>query len=1303
MSLNDNRAGACIHRRFERQAAHAPHASALQGPEGSATYAELNARANRLARHLCRQGVRPGALVALCLERGAALVTSMLAVLKTGAAYVPVDPAYPAARIAFMLADADPALTLATRASAAVLPASARPLLLDEAPWQAEDDIDLPRDVDAGSLAYVMYTSGSSGRPKGVLVEHRQLACHVDAFTALVGLTARDRVLQFAAPAFDVLAEEVWPTLLAGATLVLRDPGPADALAAFTRQVETRRITVLNLPASFWHPWCDHVLSSGARLAALRQLVVGSEVVQPGRVRAWQAHFGYRIAIANAYGPTETTITATAQQLPPLPAHAARVPIGQPLAGTSVAVLDAQGLPVAAGEPGELYIGGARLARGYLNRPDHTEECFVTVGGQRMYRTGDLVARLPDGALDFLGRIDGQLKVHGHRVEPGDVEACLVRHPRVGAAVVIADDGGLVAYVTPADAQPVPAPAELHALARAALPPYMVPAAYVRLDALPLTANGKLDRRALPAPCPAAYPAQDYDAPQGDAERELAALWCALLKLPRVGRHDDFFALGADVPAALGLVARLRDRGMAIDVTGLCRRPTLATLAALAAAPPHGAAVAYVDADGDTPTSAFGLHARAHGTPATARRHVDPALALRLRAQARRLVVMLAGVVHVAWALVLARGAGTDDVTFGTVLPGMPTCAGSGATGPAAALPLRLTLGGLDAAHAVRNAHAALATLLDRPTAAAACGPFHALLEYRHGTAAAPPPSAPDCPLVLTVDDVDGALRLTVRGDAAIGPARIGDFLDCALYKLADALEHAATGPVTALDVMPAPERARLLGFAEARALPDQGCLHGLVEAAAARAPEAVALVSGAERLTYEALNERANRLAHHLQALGVGPDQPVVLYLPAGTALAVAALAVLKAGGACAAVDRQASAERLAFVLADTGARVLLTESGVAVPDGSAAVLRLDEAGPWRAMPRANPASATTPAHLAWIVHGRSGAGVPLAHRNVTRLFPATFAHIDCGADDAWAVCASPASDLFVWELWGALVTGARAVLVPPAASRSAPRLLRLLERERVTVLNQRAGQFAQLARADKRHPAELALRHVIFRGDAPPADMLAAWLARRSVPPRMHALHGSAEVGIHATWRALDPAGADGGPDGGTVGRPLADIALYVLDARGLPAPIGVAGEVHVGGPGLAAAYLNRPDLTARRFVVHPLAPGERLFRTGVRACWRVDGTLDAAAAGTAVIQAPTAPAEILASSPAPALPPPMRLQSAPRACHGGVARQAPARARHVLGAGGELALLPTSPVPPPPALRKSPLRARRRALGH
>ncbi|WP_338760437.1 amino acid adenylation domain-containing protein [Massilia sp. METH4] len=1282
----------CIHRRFERQAAHTPHAVALQGTEESLSYADLNAAANRLARCLQRRGARPGALVALCLERGAALVTAMLAVLKTGAAYVPVDPAYPAARIAFMLADAEPAVTVTRGDCAGQLAPGRATLLLDRAPWAQEDDANLARDVDAGSLAYVMYTSGSTGQPKGVLVEHRQLSCHVDAFAALAGLSPRDRVLQFAAPAFDVLAEEVWPTLLHGATLVLRDPGPADALAAFTRQVAARRITVLNLPASFWHPWCDHVLASDGevRLPALRQLIVGSEVVQPGSVRAWQARFGTRVAIANAYGPTEATVTATAQQLPLLPPGAARVPIGRPLAGTIVRVLGAARRPVAPGEPGELYIGGTRLARGYLNRPDLTAERFVHVDGERLYRTGDLAALLPDGSLDFLGRIDRQLKVHGHRVEPGDVEACLVRHLGVGSAVVVADasTGQLLAYVTPADGATPPAAAELRAMARAALPPYMVPAAYVCLPALPLTANGKLDRGALPAPDAAAFPEQDYDAPQGEAERELAALWCALLRLPSVGRHDDFFALGGDAPAALGLVDLLRERGHGIDMRAFCLRPTVAALAALpsslnalaslpsslnalaslpsslnalaslpsslnalaslpssldalaslpssprpqAALPPAPALQdnPAIDAaffqsmlqGAPPPVPPFGLDG-VHATD-LASRHVDPALALRLRAVARRHGVMPAGLFHLAWACVLARGTGRRDVVFDSLLPACHTATGMGEC----LLPVRLALDGAGAVAALRHTHARLALLLDHRHL-----PYRArestLLHYRHQGTEVPPQAG--YPLAFTVDDLGDGFRLAAQCAAAAGPARICDYMLCALQALADALEHAPDTPIAALDVMPPAERAQLLRWAAPSAFPDRGCLHRLVEAVAARTPHAVALTCGGTDVTYAALNDDANRLAHHLQALGVAPEVAVALCLPAGVPFVVAALGVLKAGGACMPFDAAVAHEHLAAALGEAGARIVLADRQVDIP--SATVLRLNGPGPWQAMPRANPASAAVSSHLAWIVRGADGASVGLEHRNITRLFPAAGRWLDTGAADSWAVCAGPSSARFLWELWGGLLAGGRAVLVPAAVAAAPAALARFAGEQKVTVLTCRS-----LADAADVPPG---VRHLILHGKTPATPVVADWRRRHPRGARVFAMHGSAGTGVYATCRPLDA----GAPDhAGTLGHPLPDMAVFVLDAHGLPAPIGVPGELHVGGAGVGR-LLDGSRQRHGRFVTHPLAGGERLFRTGMQVRWLVDGTLDGQPDGPAS-EPPSQPApRPAASAPSgPALPQP------------------------------------------------------------
>ncbi|MGW3961742.1 non-ribosomal peptide synthase/polyketide synthase [Amycolatopsis sp. NPDC005003] len=509
---------------IEAQAARTPDAVAVVSRDERLTFAELDARADRLARLLAARGAGPERIVALALGRSVEIVVAQLAVLKTGAAYLPVDPDYPAERIAFMLADAKPVVVV-TR------PGTPPPvddvLVLDgsEAHGPAAP---LGRSVPPTAPAYVIYTSGSTGTPKGVVVTHAGLASFAGAEIAHFDVRPGDRVLQFSSPSFDASVLELCMALPAGAALVVPPPGPllGDHLAAVLRE---EGVTHALIPPVAMASVPD------VDLPAFRTLVVGGEACPADLVARWAP--GRRMI--NAYGPTETTVVATwSDPLEP----GATPPIGRPIRNTRVRLLDAALRPVPIGVPGELYVSGAGLARGYLDRPGLTASRFLAdpfgAPGERMYRTGDLARWRADGTLEFLGRADDQVKIRGFRIEPGEIVAVLRKHPGVRDAAVVADGQRLIAYVVGEETG-------LREHVAAALPAHFVPAAFVRLDALPLTANGKLDRRALPAP---AAPAESagYAAPETETEEVLAAIWAEALDLDRVGVEDNFFALGGD-------------------------------------------------------------------------------------------------------------------------------------------------------------------------------------------------------------------------------------------------------------------------------------------------------------------------------------------------------------------------------------------------------------------------------------------------------------------------------------------------------------------------------------------------------------------------------------------------------------------------------------------------------------------------------------------------------------------------------------------------------------------------------------
>ncbi|QKW05282.1 amino acid adenylation domain-containing protein [Streptomyces sp. NA04227] len=576
-------AASTLPRMFAEQAARTPGAPALITAEGTTAFAELDAAANRLGRLLLARGAGPGRIVAVSLPRSARLVTALLAVAKTGAAYLPVDPAYPAERIRFMLEDAAPALLL-TSGPGPQEPAALARLDLDDPAHRTElaafPDTALGDDERGGAIvpedpAYVIYTSGSTGTPKGVLVAHTGIPSLVAGQSERFAVGAGDRMLHFASPSFDASVAEICVALLSGAALVL---APKDELLPgepLARTLERFGVTHVTLPPSAL------ATMQPAQLPPAMTLITAGEAL-PAELAAVFAP-GRRMI--NAYGPTETTVCATMSE----PLSGSGTPsIGRPITGARVRVLDEWLRPVPVGVQGELYVAGAGVALGYLHRPELTAQRFVPdpfgAPDARMYRTGDLVRWRADGQLDYLGRIDDQVKIRGFRIEPGEIEAAVLAHPGVAqAAVTVREDRPgdkrLVAYMVPREGTTT---ADVRAALTERLPAHMVPSALVSLTALPLTPNGKIDRKALPAPEVSRGDLDEpYTAPRDETERSLAEIWQRLLGVAQVGVHDNFFHLGGHSLLATQLTAQIgAAHGIRVPVRELFDHPTVAALAA---------------------------------------------------------------------------------------------------------------------------------------------------------------------------------------------------------------------------------------------------------------------------------------------------------------------------------------------------------------------------------------------------------------------------------------------------------------------------------------------------------------------------------------------------------------------------------------------------------------------------------------------------------------------------------------------------------------------------------------------------
>ncbi|MBW8874484.1 MAG: amino acid adenylation domain-containing protein [Acidobacteria bacterium] len=574
----------CLHVLFETQARRTPEAVAVSFDDEEMSYAELDRRAERLARRLRASGVGPERVVGVCLERSPELLVALLGVLKAGGAYLPLDPDSPRERLALMLADARPAVLLARR-DRFPEPPPALPVL-DPAEW---DGGSAPAPAGAGAdpanLAYTIYTSGSTGRPKGVMIPHGAIVNRLLWMQRRLPLGPDDRVLQKTPFSFDASVWELFLPLAVGARVVLAQPGGHQDSAYLVEAVVRHGVTVLQLVPSMLRVFLE--TAGVERCAPLRRVFAGGEAL-PGEVRE-RFHSLLGAELCNLYGPTEVSIDSSFW--PAVPGERLAVaPIGRPLDNLRIFVTDPGLRPVPIGTPGELHVAGRGLARGYLGRPDLTAERFLPdpwsgEPGGRLYRTGDLVRHTADGILEFLGRTDHQVKIRGFRIEPGEIEAALAAHPGVRqCAVVTRDDARgdrrLVAYFVPESG--TVATGALRDFLRERLPAHMVPAAFVPLAGLPVTSSGKLDRSFLPAPEPAGVEEEGYAAPAGPVEELLAGMWEDVLRVERVGRHDDFFDLGGHSLLATQLIARVRDAlGVDVPLRGLFESPTVAGLAEL--------------------------------------------------------------------------------------------------------------------------------------------------------------------------------------------------------------------------------------------------------------------------------------------------------------------------------------------------------------------------------------------------------------------------------------------------------------------------------------------------------------------------------------------------------------------------------------------------------------------------------------------------------------------------------------------------------------------------------------------------
>lgn len=590
---------ACLHQLFEAQVKQTPEATAVMFEHEKLSYRELNEKANRLAHHLRASGIGPESLVGICMERSLEMMVGIMAILKAGGAYVPLDPAYPKERLALMLSDARPSVLLTQQRQLDSLPPHHARVICIDSDWkliaqQSEDNIDAQAAPE--NLAYVIYTSGSTGTPKGVMIEHRSVVNFSKSAATEYEIEPGDRVLQFASMSFDASAEEIYPCLSRGAALVLRNDAMLASISSFLEKCREWGITILDLPTAYWHELVERLDEGGVKLpGSLRLVIIGGERAMPERLSAWTKQVGSRVRLVNTYGPTEATIVATAHDL----THTGtsererlEVPIGRAINNARTYILDHRLRPVPIGVPGQLHIAGAGIARGYLNRPDITSQKFIANpfnrdGHDRLYKSGDLARYLPDGNIEFCGRVDNQVKIHGFRIELGDIESAAAACPAIKNVVVLAredvpGDKRLVAYVVPSPGMnPADVAREVREFLTSKLPAQMLPSAFVALDEFTLNHNGKIDRASLPAPDHERTDMRGaYVKPRDPLEYQLVQIWEELFDIRPIGIKDSFFDLGGHSLLSVRMMDRIEQViGKKLPISTLFSGATIENLA----------------------------------------------------------------------------------------------------------------------------------------------------------------------------------------------------------------------------------------------------------------------------------------------------------------------------------------------------------------------------------------------------------------------------------------------------------------------------------------------------------------------------------------------------------------------------------------------------------------------------------------------------------------------------------------------------------------------------------------------------
>ncbi|HKQ36784.1 MAG TPA: amino acid adenylation domain-containing protein, partial [Verrucomicrobiae bacterium] len=1244
---------------FEAIAAKTPDAVAIVDGATQCTYREVNARANQLAHYLQKFGVKAGTPVGVYLERGLPMIVSFLGILKAGGAYVPLDRGYPKERLTFMIEDTHSPVLITTEALRPGLPSTtAKVVCLDseETGIAAEPNAGLDSGGNGESVACIIYTSGSTGRPKGVLIPNRGIA-RICLNVDYGQITSADVVPQISNCSFDAATWEIWATLLNGARLVVFRPEMLVSMRDLSDAVTRHKITSMFLTTAL----LNQVAAEAPEIFRnLRQLFFGGEAADP----KWVAEVLRKAPpqrLVNMYGPTETTTYATWHCVKEAPSAAQSIPIGWPIANTTTWVLDKKLQPVPIGVPGELCIGGDGMALGYLNRPELTKEKFITHPKfGRLYRSGDLVRRLPSGDLEFLGRIDEQVKIRGFRVEPGEIENALSMHQGVSQCVVIArkDAAGskqLVGYFSPKQL-PGPAPEEIRVFLKDRLPEYMVPAFLVPVAQLPLNANGKIDRKALPAPETLRASGEEKRLePRDETEKQLQEIWQSVLGVSPIGMQDRFFDLGGHSLLALRLIAQIEKKfGRKLPVTAIFQSPTIEQLASILRGqaewkpvsslveiqrggkrPPlvlvHGVGggmfwgynnIAH-HLDPEQPVFAF----KSRGMDGEEEFDTIEEMAANYVKDLRRFQpegpyylggYCFGGVVAYEMSRIL-RAEGEEVGLLAMFNSCPPNSAYTRARfGPQFVWRFFANLGHLVVNSFKWTPEQRRGFFLWKLRLIRKCLPGAARGENQIEDWVDLSPF-PDDQKKLWETHIRALMKYQPKpyeGRVTLFRSRAHQLMSS--YDPQYGWGEFALGGVTVKVVPGAHERivqepnvkelAAQLGRILEETQTKTQTYPALFREQARKTPTAIAVRHEGREMTYAELDRKADLVAGYLRGVGIGPESIVGIALPRSIDFAVAVLGVMKAGAAYLPLDLSHPAERLAYYITDSGAKLVLAADDK-FPSPLARVVPFTEAclGPVREGRSAGPDN------LAYVMYtsGSSGTpkGVQITQRSLVNHNLAMAKAFELGASDRVLQFASLSFDLSIEEIFPVWLRGGTVVFRPEEIAASMTKFLEFVAQEQITILDLPTAYWHELVDACKGKFLPECVRLVVIGGEQAAFDRLKTWTHDIRHRARLINTYGPTETTVTATMYEPSQECLECGVF--PIGKPIANTSAYVLDEKLQRVEQGNVGELCIGGAGVARGYLNRPELTNERFITH----GEfgRVYRTGDLVREMPDGNLE------------------------------------------------------------------------------------------